>query len=131
MPTSRASLARSTEGRQCPSFLGMGMSDNGLKEFTKTKEMAAAWVFRILLSAITAGGLYILNDFKDTVKSQLSKLEQVSNKASELGGALQVLTQTVTDEKIQEGDILTRVQNVQQDHEQRLRYLERPSSPRP
>lgn len=118
------------------------MSDgNGFQqlahEMTETKERAAAWIIRgfiviggFLVTGLLGMGLYIFNDFKTTVQDNTEHLwKSVQQNQVDLRGTigqLNTLSDQVKASVDRETDALSRLQNEQNDHEDRIRILERP-----
>lgn len=101
------------------------------RELTETKERIAAWVFRLVLTALIALVGYLINDFKSSIDRQdrntLTAIAELTRSMSTVSNGLAVLSGSFADHVKEdakaESDFTQRIQ----DHETRLRTLERPT----
>lgn len=113
--------------------------ENGIKslarELTATKERAAAWVLRILITLVGAAGTTVLwlgwsalidvkTELKEQTKAAWSQIQTLNTIQNTTSANVGVLTQTVTDHLRQESDIDAQLKDITRDHEQRIRTLE-------
>ncbi len=110
-----------------------------IKEMVQTKERAAAWVFRILITLVGTSTMavlwlawYSLQDVKSKSETgiQLEWLQigKINDAQQEASRALGILTQQLSDHLKVEANIDDQLKEIAKDHEQRLRGLERPHS---
>lgn len=116
----------------------MGGSDSD--SFFGTPERTAAWVFRVLLTSISAIGAIALwlgktelQDIKGTIDSNNKALWQEVGTITKTQNTEQVsigqLTSTVSDYIANENGTIQEIKTEQADHETRIRVLERPNDP--
>lgn len=108
------------------------------QEMAQTKERLAAWIFRGLMFLVTtfgAGivglGVWVFNDFKEHVEKDNTMLWQtVGKNQTDLGNAIShlgLLSQQVADSIKTQSDLMERLQREEDQHDERLRELERTS----
>jgi orotate phosphoribosyltransferase-like protein len=110
-----------------------------LKEMVQTKERAAAWLFRILITLVgvsTSTVLWLawasLQDVKakseQGVQLQWTAIGKINDAQQAASSALGVLTTKLDDHIKVEANIDDQLKDIAKDHEQRIRGLERPHS---
>lgn len=112
-------------------------SPNGLlKEISQTKERLAAWAFRLLIALVGATGsamLWMGYDALNKVEAQVSKqgevvwtsIQDAQQQQAATAQKVEVLTQVVKDSTDRQTQINNDLKMIVQDHEQRLRSIER------
>lgn len=115
-----------------------GNKNGLLREMVETKERAVAWLFRILIALVGAAsttvlwmGWSALQEVKGKVDQQSvavwQGIQSAKEKQIETAADVKMLTQTLGDNIKMQTQISSDLKAIVQDHEQRIRGLERPA----